>query len=158
MKKFLAFLLMFLMVSPVFAESIDLSRLSYDELVALKDRIDLAIWQSEEWQEVTVPQGIYIVGKDIPAGHWTIKCAGTYFANIEVCDTIDSTGKDVNPYSYSSKYYWDEEVYNPTNMLYNQYNDLVECDIDLREGLYVVIKYSSVIFTPYTGKPSLGFK
>lgn len=158
MKKFLAFLLMFLMVYPVLAEDIDLSNLSYKELVSLKERINLAMWQSEEWQEVTVPQGIYIVGKDIPVGHWTVKCAGTYFAKIEVCDTIDSTGKDVNPYSYSSKYYWDEEVYNPTNMLYNQYNDLVECDIDLREGLYVVIKYSSVTFTPYTGKPSLGFK
>lgn len=136
----------------------DLSGMSYEELVALKDRINLAMWQSEEWQEVIVPQGLYEVGKDIPAGHWTIKCAGTYFASIEVCDMSDSTGKDVDPYSYSSKYYWGEEVYNPSNMLYNQYNDLTECDIELKEGLYVVVKYSSVIFTPYTGKPDLGFK
>lgn len=158
MKKIFAFLMLLFLACPAFAESIDLSDLSYSDLVALKDRINLVMWQSEEWQEVTVPQGLYIVGKDIPAGHWTIKCAGTYFAKVEVCDVIDSTGKDVNPYSYSSKYYWKEEVYNPTHMLYNEYNDLAECDINLREGHYVVIKYSSAVFTPYTGKPSLGFK
>ena len=56
------------------AEGIDLSGMSYDELVALKDRINLAMWQSDEWQEVTVPQGVWKVGEDIPAGHWTVKC------------------------------------------------------------------------------------
>lgn len=169
MKRFLVFLLVILLTFPVLiasaesekplnAKDIDLSKMSYGQLVILKNLINKAMWESREWQEVTVPQGLYVVGKDIPAGHWTIKCAGSYFANVEVCDVIDSTGKDVNPYSYSSKYYWEEEVYNPTHMLFNEYNNLTECDIDLREGLYVVVKYSSVVFTPYTGKPSFGFK
>ena len=51
---------------------IDLSKLSYEELVELKDQINLAIWQSKEWEEVEVPQGIWEVGKDIPEGKWTI--------------------------------------------------------------------------------------
>lgn len=158
MKKFLAFLLILFLIVPAYAESIDLSGLSYDELVALKDRINLAIWQSEEWQEVTVPQGLYEVGKDIPAGHWTIRCAGSYLSTIEVCDKIDSTNKDVDPYSYGSRFYWREEICNPSHEWYNQYDDISECDIELSDGLYVVIKYSSVVFTPYTGKPDLGFK
>ena len=47
------------------AEDIDLSGMSIDELVELKDRINLAIWNSQEWEEVTVPQGEWIVGEDI---------------------------------------------------------------------------------------------
>ena len=31
------------------AAEIDLSGMGYEELVALKDRINLAIWKSEEW-------------------------------------------------------------------------------------------------------------
>lgn len=159
MKRFLAFLFALFLAAPVaVAEDIDLSGLTYAQLVALKDRINLAMWQSGEWQEVTVPQGVYVVGEDIPAGHWSIKCAGSYFGKIEVCDVLDSTGKDVNPYSRNSRYYWDEEVYNPAHMLYSEHNDLAECDIELKAGMYVVVKYSSLIFTPYTGKPSLGFK
>ena len=44
----------------------DLSGLSFEELVALKDQINLAIWNSEKWQEVEVPHGVWLVGEDIP--------------------------------------------------------------------------------------------
>lgn len=169
MKRFLAVLLVILLAfsvsiasatseMPRNAKDIDLSNMSYGQLVILKNLINKAMWESREWQEVTVPQGIYKVGEDIPAGHWTIKCAGSYFGKIEVCDTLDATGKDVNPYARNSVYFWGEEVYNPSHTLYNKYNDLAECDILLKDDLYVVIKYSSLIFTPYSGKPSLGFK
>lgn len=40
MKRFIAFILVFMMAFPVAAESIDLSRLSYSELVDLRERID----------------------------------------------------------------------------------------------------------------------
>lgn len=135
-----------------------LSAYSYEDLVSLKEQINLAMWKSKEWQEVTVPQGVYKVGEDIPAGHWTVKCAGSYFGEIEVCDVLDATGKDVNPYSRNSVFFWDEQVYNPSHAMYNEKNNLSECDIILKDGLYVAIKYCSLIFTPYTGKPSLGFK
>ena len=39
-------------VSPVGSADIDLSGMSYEELVALKDRINLAMWESDEWEEV----------------------------------------------------------------------------------------------------------
>ena len=72
-KLIIVFLSVCMAISCAYSESIDLSGLSYDELVALKDRIDLAIWNSQEWQEVEVPQGLYVVGKDIPSGTWTKK-------------------------------------------------------------------------------------
>lgn len=76
MKKLVSFFLTALLLfSAASADPVDLSGLSFDELVALRDQINLAIWNSQEWQEVTVPAGIWQVGKDIPAGHWSIRVA-----------------------------------------------------------------------------------
>lgn len=44
------------------AAQIDLSAMTYEELVALKDKINLAMWESKDWEEVTVPQGVWTVG------------------------------------------------------------------------------------------------
>ena len=58
MKRFFCILFAFVLL-PVFslADLPDLSGLSYDELVQLRDQINLAIWNSEEWEEVSVPSG-----------------------------------------------------------------------------------------------------
>ena len=73
MKRTIAMVIVFLLVlSDITFAEVDLSGMSYDELVILKDRIDKTIWDSQEWQEVTVPQGLYKIGEDIPAGKWTI--------------------------------------------------------------------------------------
>ena len=77
------------------ADSIDLSSMSYDELVALREQLNLAIWNCQEWQEVTVPEGTYIIGKDIPAGHWSIRTLADkheYF-NIFYFDVPDEFGR-----------------------------------------------------------------
>ena len=63
----LAFVLVLTLAPAAFAD-VDLSGMSFDELVALKDQINLALWNSADWQEVTVPQGVWQVGADIPAG------------------------------------------------------------------------------------------
>ena len=53
MKKLVALVLAIVLSAGIaLAEGIDLSGMSYDELVALKDRINLAMWQSDEWQMV----------------------------------------------------------------------------------------------------------
>ena len=73
MKRFFCLLFVLVLLPVVsFADLPDLSGLSYDELVQLRDKINLAIWNSEEWQEVTVPIGVWVVGEDIPVGHWSI--------------------------------------------------------------------------------------
>jgi hypothetical protein len=157
MKRLISVVLLLIMVSCACAEDIDLSGLSYAELVALKDRITLAMWKSEEWQEVTVPIGLYIVGIDIPAGHWSIK---TNQANctVKVSDKVEKSQKAVD-YSYNG-FYYDQIIHD--KIAYGKYfeegKDIEEIDVILYDGLYVEIEWGAAIFTPYTGKPSLGFK
>lgn len=63
MKKIFALLLaLFLLPAFSLADIPDISGLSYDELVQLNNQINLAMWNSEEWQEVTVPPGTYQIG------------------------------------------------------------------------------------------------
>ena len=142
-------------VSSACAEIPDISGLSYDELVQLKNSINLAMWQSEEWQEVTVPVGVWIVGEDIPVGHWSISLspeASGKWASVKYCDLLDETGTDAAN-RYDCKIYAYLDVAAPTNDRYPQVIDL-----DLKPGTYIIIGNGSVVFTPYSGKPDLGFK
>ena len=130
---------------------IDLSKLSYDELVELKDQINLAIWQSKEWQEVEVPQGIWEVGKDIPEGKWTIKAYPKTNIFVYIGDELKDSGTDI-------KYWTMQQVVSPEFSLYKEGRDMVEFEVDLEKGVYVKISLGNAVFSPYSGKPSLGFK
>lgn len=155
MKKLVLFTLFLLVFSvPALAE-VDLSGMTYDELVALSDQINLAMWNSQEWQEVTVPQGIWKVGEDIPEGHWTIKPVDNVYSYVSYGNTLEANQKEV---SYKSKDYYRENIYSPTSSIYDQGEDLTQMDIDAKSGSYICIENGDVIFTPYTGKPKLGFK
>lgn len=145
------FALVLALVPAAFAEW-DLSGLSFDELVALKDQVQRAIWDSAEWQEVTVPQGIYQVGADIPAGKWTILCKSNSVGEIEVADSLRENGTKVTFPPKASK-----AIYNPESKMYSD-GDAIEWTVELFDGEYVAISMSSLVFTPYSGAPSLGFK
>lgn len=137
------------------ATTIDLSGMSYQELVALKDQINIAMWKSQEWQEVTVPQGVWLVGVDIPAGHWTIK-AKVSSAYVKIGTALDATKQDID--IFKSDWFYSEAIYTPTNIFFEEGTSRIEIDFELQNGSYVVIDYGDVIFTPYDGKPNLGFK
>ena len=64
MKKLLTIILILALAVPAaaLADLPDISSLSYDELIQLKDQLNLAIWNSQEWQEVEVPAGTYQIG------------------------------------------------------------------------------------------------
>ena len=148
----LVFLLLTLSISIGFAD-VDLSGMSFDELVALKDKINLAIWNSQEWQEVTVPQGVWRIGVDIPAGHWTIRMVEegwTSWCGLTYCSELDETGlkgKKSGTYHY-------QQLSRPGK----DYPAPEQIDIELKDGMYLVITESDVVFTPFSGKPDLGFK
>ena len=74
MKKLIC-LLLIICLFPVIAaaDSLDLSDLSYDQLVALQHYITMEIMKRPEWKEVNVPAGKWIVGVDIPEGEYSIK-------------------------------------------------------------------------------------
>ena len=156
MKKTLViFVALMMMCGCAFAE-IDLSGMTYEELVALKDQINLAMWQCEEWEEVTVPQGIWQVGVDIPAGHWNVKCApGWRYTEVNWGQSLSSSGQSI---SWSGRYSMYNSIYNTEHKYYEVGDGITEYDFEVRNGDYIIIDNGSCIFTPYSGKQSLGFK
>lgn len=154
MKKILCVLAVFICILTTAAAEVDLSGMNYDELVALKDQINKAIWESEEWQEVTVPQGTWQVGEDIPVGHWTVKAADGASLILTYCSKIE--GPDSPDYSGDMVYM--TELTSTSRSNYDPNKDKTETDIEMSDGMYVIVQFGSAVFTPYSGKPSLGFK
>ena len=70
MKKLICIVLILML--PVIALADDLSSMSYEELLTLRQQITAEIMSRPEWKEVEVPSGIWIVGKDIPVGTYSI--------------------------------------------------------------------------------------
>lgn len=155
MKKCFAMLIVLLLLPTFATADVDLSGMSYQELVDLKNQINLAIWESEEWQEVEVPKGIWIVGEDIPAGKWTIKYTeGVNRTVVKWADALDKTGASL---SWDGTFFEVEYLY-PPNGKYYEKGDPTEVTWDLIEGTYIFVSDGIATFTPYAGKPSLGFK
>lgn len=75
MKKLFSVILLVCMI-PVFAFAADLSDLSFDELIKLRDEINAEIVSRPEWKETEIPAGQWIVGEDIPAGSYSISVDG----------------------------------------------------------------------------------
>ena len=139
----------------------DISSLSYDELVTLKNKINLAIQDSKEWQEVQVPQGEWIVGEDIPVGKWTVRCADVNRKSyiLQECEIKWGFRKsNGNLDTSSSKGGGSVQLFNPNNE--NAQNGrTTEITADLQEGMVVQIDdfYAPAVFTPYAGKPDMVF-
>lgn len=157
MKKFTCILLlvalMGCLVLPACAEEIDLTALTWEELLELKSAITLEQLTRDEWEEVEVPQGVYKVGEDIPAGKWTVTCKYGTSATISWGEKLDSTGHDVDIWGL----YDMANVKNP-NHKWTDKNDRLEYTFDAIEGHYIIIDIGTATFAPYTGTRDLGFK
>ena len=137
MKKLVSFalvLVMLLSFSVAFAE-VNLSELSYDELLILQKNLIKEIMSRPEWKEVSVPIGQWKVGVDIPAGTYSIK---TNERSCLVCVWRNA----VDDYSNGGLYY----------------NEVISGDkpcgkIQLLDGMTITVN-NPVIITPPT---SLGF-
>ena len=154
MKRFFCILFVLVLLPVVsLADLPDLSGLSYDELVQLRDQINLAIWNSREWREVTVPPGVYEIGKDIPAGHWSVRpasgCGPDY---IIYASASADQGHDVD---ILAGFYIMECICDPSAIYYSgEYK--TSTDIIMESGFFVRLD-CTMIFSPYSGKPDLGF-
>ncbi len=137
------------------SERYDLSGMSYEELVAMKDQINLAMWNSQEWQEVIVPNGTWKIGEDIPAGHWTITSRIDCFNTIIYSNEMDDNGYDLDWVLAKKAIY--ETICGPEHWMYNGSQNR-SISIDCKEGFWIQISGGPVQFTPYQGKPSFGFK
>lgn len=131
----------------------DLSGLSFDELVTLRGQLNLAIWNSSSWQEVSVPPGVWEIGVDIPAGHWSVRpaegCGPDY---IVYASASKDNGHDVD----LSGDHIMECLCDPSARFYSA-EYMTTADFVMESGHFVRLN-CTMIFSPYTGKPDLGFR
>lgn len=141
MKKIVAVVLVSVLMLAGIAQAaeISLSDLSWDELVTLSEQVTVEMMARDQWQTVTVPKGLYQVGKEIPAGKWEISCAGNYATGISVGYAVDSLQNFESPYQYISIYLGENYP------------------LTLEEGMYILIDLEAAQFTTYTG-PDFAFK
>ena len=144
MKKLIAIVVTIILTCSVaYASQIDLSVMSYEELLSLQQDIQRAIMQTSEWQEVEAPAGLYLVGVDIPAGKWTVSM-NKQWARIKIGSKLEANQNEVS--SKSSDYY---------TVQINQ--EVPSQTITFLDGQYVEIYNAGLIFTTPTGS-SLKFK
>lgn len=157
MKKLVCAIAILCMLFSFACAEIDLSDMSFDELVELKSKINLAIWNSREWQEVSVPRGVYQVGVDIPAGHWTVRVAkGQRWAYVSWGDKLNDEKEGI---SYGGKRASvNNLIGNPNHKYFESDGGQAEYSFEVYDGEYIVITYADVVFSPFAGNPDLGFK
>ena len=155
MKKVLCIVLslFFLFTSSSLGEEIDLSGLSLRELEALRNRCLLEMMKRDDWQEVTVPQGVYQVGVQIPAGTWTIQCTTGSVSIITWGEKLERNGQDIE---FNGRYDY-EAVYNPEHPYYEA-GERTTYTFTVRNGDWIVIDEGPALFTPGSITPSFAFK
>lgn len=145
--------------SPLYSTDFDLSDLTFEDLSALSTLCQAEMMTRDEWQEVTVPQGDYQVGVDIPAGKWVIRCADIGRSSYLLQETYITWGseKPVGGFVPYSGKKGDVQIYNPNSSYYG--GEVTQYVIELAKGDWIAIhpQYNAAVFTPYTGT-GLGFK
>ena len=99
MKKVIAIALALILIGAAAYAAIDLSGMSFDELMDLRKQVELAIWASGGWTHAEVPAGVYYVGEDIPADRWTLYASGKFGLTLDI---YDADGKVLDYYYVSS--------------------------------------------------------
>ena len=72
MKKIAVAIIAVMVLSSVALADLDLSSFSYEDLLSISQQVSFEIMSRPEWKEITVPSGQWVVGKDIPAGFYSI--------------------------------------------------------------------------------------
>ena len=149
MKKLITIILIMLLTIPVSVHAdYNLSDMSISDLNQLLKSVQKEILTKSEWTEVELPVGFYVIGEDIPEGHWTITTND--YALVEYFSKTDETGKTADMLNGA---YYGATLGVPGNMLESVYNT-EEIDIELKTGFYFTVSFNSVIFKPYTGRKS----
>lgn len=134
MRKILVLLVVVLIVAlllgTVAMGEIDLSGMSYDELVELRGRIDKAIVDNGEYKEVNLPQGTYTFGEDIPAGKWT-------FTHVGDKHDVELHIKYIDEKKYSGDYF--------------RLGTDEACNVEFVDGDTIAVEWDAVTIKPFKG-------
>lgn len=75
MKRFLGVLLTMLMLAvPAIAEELDLSAMSTDELIVLRDQVTSELKNRSVFDADEINEGVYVTGRDIKSGTYEFTC------------------------------------------------------------------------------------
>jgi len=109
MKRLVTFIVLLLFVPVVsFADVPDISLLTLEELLVLRDNVNAAIMNSSDYQEIELPVGLWTVGIDFPAGTWLVTPLDDQYLNLWYGDVLNESGTDagygwdgINGYTHS---------------------------------------------------------
>ncbi|MGJ4851912.1 peptidoglycan-binding protein [Bacillota bacterium Meth-B3] len=149
----LALLIAFASTAFAAPQTIDLDTMTVSELAALKDLIDTAIWNAADWEEVTVPQGIWEIGKEIPAGHWTISASDGAYVSVQWGKALNESKTGID-WGKSLDY---KSIMSASAYGFDANTQQTSIDWDLADGTFLHIDGGKVVFTPYQGKPAFSF-
>lgn len=144
MKKMICALMIALLLPSVCMAEIDLTGMSYDELIELSKQIGLAIMSHDGFDSVVVPRGLWKVGEDIPEGMWVLSSADGGIVNIVYGTVVDSSENSMNQFESENvgQSLKDDETWT----------------VKAVDGNYFCITYGDVRFSSNTGSTGLGFK
>jgi len=134
MKRFLSLLLVLVLLSSfACAENprAALADLTFEQLYLMIDVVNAEIVSRPEWKSTTVPAGDWIVGRDIPAGSYSISIIDGKTAYICVKGPATSL--------------WETSFFFSQSMTSEEYNI---GRIELKDGYSVHIEYHPVLFAP----------
>lgn len=150
MKKLFCLLLVLMLFPVASLAEADFSQFSLEELDIIRRSASKEILKRSQWGEVTVPPGHYVVGEDIPEGHWTIRYTPGTYCLIEYFKDADESGiepadvlKDYNSWA----------IGDPGSDMATLY-DKTEIDLQLISGYHLKTNYSDCVFVPFTGRKS----
>jgi hypothetical protein len=96
MKKLIAILMVCLIATlPALADTVDLSGMSYSDLILLQKRIEKALFAHEDFEMVAVPAGLYRFGVDIPEGKWEIHAHPNVMVTVIYGKNLSESGTSV---------------------------------------------------------------
>ena len=151
MKKLITIILILALLLPAAAMAENpLAEYSLEQLHLMRQYICQEILSRSEWSEVTVKPGYYVVGEDIPAGHWTVTYSQGEVGILEYFKEADETGIKPADDLYDCKAFL---VGDPNHSLASIYN-VTEFDITLDDGYHVNISMGPVVFKPFAGRQS----
>ena len=163
MKKLLVLVLALALVIPSACaeqtEESPLASLSFDQLAVMRTIFQMEMMSRPEYKEVTVPQGVWQIGIDIPAGKWLVKCADLSRESSGLRYTVIrwGIGEPQNGVWSASNAKGSVYIYNP-NSVYFTGGEITEYIISVSAGDYIQISSNKAVFCTYTGQLSMEFQ
>ena len=115
MKKrlFVLIAILIVMASLSYAESVDYSSMSFEDLSELKARIDVEYYSRPEADVLRLSKGVYVVGEDIPAGMLyfrvaeadidNVRCKYEIYPDLNSFNTIDDSTNYLSGYVFTGR-------------------------------------------------------